>query len=45
VEVPYTVAEWIDEVVAFLASIHAFVHALPEFLKQKQRENHHFLPC
>jgi hypothetical protein len=47
VGVPHAVAEWIAEVVAFLASVHAFVHALLEFLEQKQREkgNPHFLPC
>jgi hypothetical protein len=47
VEVPHAVAEWIAEVVAFLASINAFVHTPPETLEQKQygKRNLRFLPC
>jgi hypothetical protein len=46
VEVPHAVAEWIVEVVAFLASIDTFIHAPPKPLEQKQygKRNLHFLP-
>jgi len=35
VEVPHAVAEWIAEVVAFFASIDAFVYTPPESPEQK----------
>jgi hypothetical protein len=47
VDAPRVAAVVIVEALASLASIVAFVHALPEFLEQKQCEkgNLHFLPC